>query len=124
LAACSAKPGVTLIETYPGEVYHWLNIPDDTPGFRKSNQTSRQQALANLIKRLPGWKVSISPDLQNRIENGFTDKEGKDDAFDSLIGVVGLIRIAMGQRAEFLPGNTDMTEREGWIIGVDPDDIL
>lgn len=124
LAECSVKPGVTLIETYPGEVYHWLNIPDNTPNFRKSDQTSRQQALANLIKRLPGWNVSISPDLQNRIENGFTDKEGKDDAFDSLIGVMGLIRIAMGQRTEFLPGNTDMTGREGWIVGLDPDDIL
>ena len=53
------------------------------------------------------------------IATGFGPKQGKDDAFDALVGVMGLIRIADGKRPEHLPIDPVITEREGWIVGMD-----
>lgn len=119
LAACCQHPGVTLMETYPGEVYGWLGIRE----FTKSNQKSRAKAVEFLIDYAARNAVEIRPAVQTDIASGFGPEQGKDDAFDALVGVLGLIWIAEGKRPEHLPDDPVIREREGWIIGLDQADL-
>ena len=120
LETCTKSPGVTLIETYPGEIYGWL---DSTSELTKSNQDSRQEYLHKLRDAARVKGIEIVAAVWDDIKDGFGPDHGKDDAFDALIGVMGLIEIAEGHRPEHLPKTPDILEREGWIVGLDPADI-
>jgi hypothetical protein len=120
LAASSRTHGVTLIETYPGEIYGWLAEPSE---LTKSNQDSRKKYLQKLLDAAHAKGIEISPAVWADIADGFGADHGKDDAFDALIGVLGLIEIAEGRRPEHLPLTPSVLEREGWIVGLDPNDI-
>ena len=115
LAACTAKPGVTVIETYPGEVYGWLGLTSLT----KSKQESRKEAVASVHNIATDHGIEILPAVFDDIKDGFAPDQGKDDAFDALIGLMGLIMIAEGKRAENLPTAPAINTREGWIVGLD-----
>lgn len=115
LAACTNQSGITLIETYPGEIYGWLELSKLT----KSSQSSRAEAIRFLIEHSDNAGIEIADEVRYVIQDGIDRAQGKDDAFDALIGVLGLIRIAEGKRAENLPHRTPILEREGWIIGMD-----
>lgn len=120
LETCTQKPGVTLIETYPGEIYGWFDIPSE---LTKSNQNSRKNYLHQLCDNARTKGIEISPAVWADIADGFGPEDGKDDAFDALIGVMGLIEIAEGRRPEHLPHTPTVLEREGWIVGLDPRDL-
>ncbi|PKR58696.1 methyltransferase type 12 [Thalassospira lohafexi] len=115
LAACTNRPGTTLIETYPAEVYAWLGIGDVT----KSNRDSRAMAVARLIATARDSDIEILPAVIDDIKDGFGPDQGKDDAFDALVGVMGLILIANGKRPQNLPIDDIIQNREGWIVGLD-----
>lgn len=120
LARLSQTPGTTLIETYPAEIYGWLGLHEMTlPSgrFAKSRQDARRDAIAHLMPMLESWGIVMEPSLYQRIANGIDNAHGKDDAFDALIGVIGLIMIAMGKRAENLSDTAMIRDQEGWIIG-------
>ena len=117
LASLCKSPGVTLIETYPGEVYGWL---DDISELTKSNQNSRQKYLHKLREDAHTKGIAINDAVWADIKDGFGPDNGKDDAFDALVGVMGLIEIAEGHRPEHLPRTPSILEREGWIVGLDP----
>ncbi len=122
LAALSRQPGVTLIETYPAEIYGWLEIHKmhlASGRFAKSRQLSRRDVLAQLIPDLEKQGITLTPTVNAHIINGIDTAQGKDDAFDALIGVIGLAMIAMGQRAENLPDTSLICDQEGWIMGLD-----
>lgn len=115
------QPGMTLIETYPGEIYGWLGLHHlDLPSgrFAKSRQPSRREVLAQLIPDLAKQGIHITPKIQAQIANGIDNANGKDDAFDAFIGVIGLILIAIGKRSENLPDSNRIQTQEGWIIGM------
>jgi hypothetical protein len=120
LTTCSHKPGVTLIETYPGEIYGWLS---DTSELTKSNQNSRAKFLHKLRHDAHANGIEISPAVWADIKDGFGPDYGKDDAFDALIGVMGLIEIAEGRRPENLPNTPSVLNREGWIVGLNAADL-
>lgn len=119
LAACTNQSGVTLIETYPGEIYGWLELSKLT----KSSKSSRADAMIKICDYGTRYAISITPALMANIKDGFDPKQGKDDAFDALIGVMGLIDIAEGRRPENLPRTSAILEREGWIVGMNAAEI-
>ena len=120
LASLCKSPGVTLIETYPGEIYGWLG---DTSELTKSNQNSRKNYLHKLRDDARAKGNEINDTVWDDIKDGFSPDHGKDDAFDALVGVMGLIEIAEGRRPEHLPRTPSILEREGWIVGLDPADV-
>ncbi|MFX4229399.1 MAG: hypothetical protein ACFHHU_16430 [Porticoccaceae bacterium] len=115
LAACASQSGVTLIETYPGEIYGWLGLSKLT----KSSQSSRADAIRFLLEHPDNTGIEIADEVRYVIQDGIDRAHGKDDAFDALIGIFGLIRIAAGKHAENLPRRASILEREGWIVGMD-----
>ncbi|MBO6802936.1 MAG: hypothetical protein JJ893_06665 [Thalassospira sp.] len=88
-----------------------------------SIQGSRKEFLQKLRDNASTKGIKISPAVWADIKDGFGPDHGKDDAFDALIGVMGLIEIAEGRRPEHLPRTPSILEREGWIVGLDPNDI-
>ena len=85
----------------------------------KSNHKSRTLAVAALIDYAVGNGIEINTAVAADIKSGFGPDEGKDDAFDALVGALGLIRIADGKHPEYLPDRPIIRKREGWIIGMD-----
>jgi hypothetical protein len=50
-----------------------------------------------------------------KIRHGFS--EGEDDAFDSVVGLFGMLQIVIGQRSSGEPDNETIRSVEGWILG-------
>jgi hypothetical protein len=42
---------------------------------------------------------------------------GDDDAFDAVIGLFGMLKVCLGQRATGEPEGEKIREVEGWILG-------
>jgi hypothetical protein len=104
--------GIIVAETYPAEFYRWF------AGTRPQSKTdieSRKRFGSDLL----GWahrsQVSINPELRNAIETGFPD--GKDDAFDAVVGLFGLLQICRGERVLHEPDDKAVRDVEGWIVG-------
>lgn len=106
-------PGTIVIaETYPTQYHQWI-FDHQVVGKRRS-EVRRGEG-----RHLLGWaeskSVALDPELHNAIQYGFS--RGGDDAFDALIGLFGMIEVALGSRPEGGHPNSKLTSIEGWILG-------
>ena len=107
------QPGHTVIaETYPAECYSWFS---DDPVRSKTDIESRKVFGSNLLDWARGSEVTVEPRLENTIKTGFPI--GKDDAFDAVVGLFGLLQICLGERVLYEPDGKTIREIEGWILG-------
>jgi hypothetical protein len=114
--------GLTIAETYPAEIYGWLEI-DSIRKAGKRNPDARK-AVANQILTWASSKgVSITPTLQEIVKNGFGDKPEGEDPFDAFCGVCGMIEVASGCRHHGAPTDEAIRKHEGWILGLKKDDL-
>lgn len=44
-------------------------------------------------------------------------QKGKDDAFDAVVGLFGILQICLGERVLYEPDDKTVREIEGWILG-------
>jgi len=70
---------------------------------------------SNLLDWARGSEVTVEPRLENTIKTGFPI--GKDDAFDAVVGLFGLLQICLGERVLYEPDGKTIREIEGWILG-------
>jgi hypothetical protein len=107
------QSGCTIVaETYPAEFYRWF------AGERLRSKTdieSRKRFGPNLLEWARGHGVAVERRLETAIENGFP--KGKDDAFDAVVGLFGILQICLGERVLYEPEDTTVREIEGWILG-------
>jgi len=107
------QTGRTIVtETYPAEFYNWF------AGTRPQSKTdieSRKRFGSDLIEWARRSEVSITPELKNAIDAGFP--KGKDDAFDAVVGLFGILQICLGERRLYEPDDKTVRELEGWILG-------
>ena len=103
---------IVVAETYPAEFYKWF--AGDRPRS-KMDIASRKRFGSNLFEWAHRSEVSIAPKLRNAIDAGFS--EGKDDAFDAVVGLFGILQICLGERMLYEPVDTTVREIEGWILG-------
>lgn len=110
------KPGHTVIaETYPAECYDWFS---GTPLASKTDVGSRKRFGSNLLAWARDCDIKVEPHLEGAIRDGFPD--GKDDAFDAVVGLFGMLQIALGQRTTGEPDEETIRNVEGWILGRHP----
>ena len=114
LAALTGE-GVTLVETYPGDVYARLGIPFRPLG--KTSQAGRQRAAPYLARWIAERPVTVSPALAERIADGFGPAKSGEDPFDALVGLFGMLDVVDGRRPEGVPDDPAVRETEGWILG-------
>jgi hypothetical protein len=89
-------------------------------GARKSKrrQEDRRAATTGLTDWARQRGVTFSPELIGQVKDGFGARGDGEDAFDTLIGVVGMIEVTDGRRPE-RPANRGIEAWEGWILGED-----
>jgi len=105
-----------LAETYPAEAYRHADVTF-LPSMRKRRQEDRRAATAGLLEWAARRNITFSADLVAHIQNGFGARRDGEDAFDALIGLLGMIEVTDGRRAEY-PADREHNEVwEGWILG-------
>jgi hypothetical protein len=105
-----------LAETYPAEAYGHVGV-----AFRAGMSKRRQEDRRTSMKGLCGWArqhgVTFSEQLITQVEDGFGARADGEDAFDALIGALGMIEVIDGRRME-RPADPNSEEVwEGWILG-------
>lgn len=109
-------PGTVIAECYPGEVYAHLGC-----AFGRNESKRRQADRARRAGALLDWAarhgVVLSPAAETAIRDGFGPAATGEDAFDSLIGLLGLIEVVDGHRAPGPERDPEITRFEGWILG-------
>jgi hypothetical protein len=104
-------PGSLVIaETYPAECYGWF--------FRdsvvKSDPLSRKMAGGDLLNWAKATGVVLHDDLNADIQAGFISG---DDAFDACVGLFGMLKVLLDDRATGEPDDLIVKSVEGWILG-------
>jgi uncharacterized protein with HEPN domain len=116
-------PGrVVIAETYPGEVYRHLGV-DLRRGASDGRHGKRWQPsrIAN-APALNAWmstrEVVPTQELASQIATGFGPEESGEDLFDAVVGLFGMIEVALGRRPDGAPASQDIRNVEGWILGM------
>ncbi len=115
-------PGVMVVaETYPGEVYHHLDVRFDrvrTAGrYGKRQQADRAANAAAFETWASAAGVRFTDALRAEIEDGFGGSADGEDRFDALVGVCGMVNICLGRRSSGEPADDPGLVVEGWIFG-------
>lgn len=110
-------------ETYPGEVYHHLQLRF---ALRRHGGKRRQGGRAACADILLAWAarsaVALALPLAQEIAAGFGSDPTADDRFDAVIGVCGMLNVLRGARPSGEPDDPVVQRIEGWILGQHPAD--
>ena len=106
------QPGkIVVAETYPAECYGWF-LQDPLSG--KGKLEVRRVVGSRLTRWVASFDLVVQPAPLGMIEGGFP--EG-DDAFDAVVGLIGMIEVATGRRKPAEPSGDRIRKVEGWILG-------
>jgi len=107
---------LTIAETYPAEAYGHVEI-DLRQSMSKKRQTDRRAAMSALRKRCNDYKIELCENVRFNIDDGFGPDSSGEDPFDALAGLISMIEVSDGRRAE-APNSIIFSKRsEGWILG-------
>ncbi|MBT5571945.1 MAG: hypothetical protein HOJ90_12060 [Alphaproteobacteria bacterium] len=113
------RPGITVAETYPGEVYGHLKLQIAASNKSKLNMDHRREDASRLL----GWanenNVQLSAALASDIRDGFGDSSDGEDRFDATVGLFGMLNVIFGHRTSGEPATPVVRQIEGWILGLD-----
>ena len=110
---------IVVAETYPTECYGHLGIrfARRRPGIRSGKTVAAERAAQ--APALMAWakeaEVLLAPELRRSIVDGF--EEGGDDAFDSVVGLFGMLNVILGRRQAGAPRGPAVRRVEGWNLG-------
>ncbi len=107
---------VVLAEVYPGEVAAWLGMQLAAQGGKRSQQ-GRQAQAGILQSALDALGVAPTPGLRSSLEDGFGEAPTGEDAFDAVVGAVGLLQCCGGHRPVWQPRHPPVASLEGWVLG-------
>ena len=121
LAALLDRPGITVAETYPGEVYSHLRLRIGAPNKSKRSQSDRRDDAGPLLAWAADNDVALSAALAADIRDGFGPGGDGEDRFDATVGLFGMLNVIFGHRPPGDPRDPVLRDIEGWILGLDPD---
>lgn len=102
-------------ETYPTEFYGHLGLASVIGKRKQYNRSAAGVVLADAAGRLG---VELHPDLHEQLRSGFGAASSGEEAFDAVVGLLGMINVVAGNRASGEPrDDTDVVQVEGWILG-------
>jgi hypothetical protein len=114
--------GLTIAETYPAEIYGWIDIKFQGKGGKKS-QAKRCEFVPQIQAWMERRNIRLSLDVAAQVQNGFGAAADGEDRFDAFCGACGMIEIANGCRAAGAPCDPAIRNFEGWILGQKAEDI-
>ena len=116
LAELGAQPGVVLAETYPAEIYAMVGARF-LPGESKRQPADRARKAPALFKWAEQHAVVFSTHLMSTVADGFGTSATGEDMYDAFLGLLGMIEVAEGRRAEMTETHAAVLNWEGWILG-------
>jgi hypothetical protein len=112
------RPGVTVLaETYPAEYYAHLGVKFSRPTGGKRSQAARRGGAEALLDWANEARVSFTPELSAALQDGFGPAPAGEDAFDAVVGVLGMLNLILGLRPLEEPAGQRLRKVEGWILG-------
>ena len=115
-----ATERTVIAETYPAAAMRLLDITVPPPG--KTSQDARRTAAPQIFDVCEELRITPSAELTATVSNGFGPKKSGEDPFDALLGLLGMIAVATGNKSSGI-GNADEPSHvrtvEGWILGVE-----
>lgn len=109
------RGGAILAEVYPRECYGQLGIAAALRNKRA--QPDRIAAGEILLAWARERPLELDPALVSELRHGCGDRPSAEDAFDSIVGLFGMIDVALGARRAGEPANPAIRQIEGWILG-------
>jgi hypothetical protein len=113
LSELLARHRFVIAETYPAEVYGHLRL--DLRDGKRRQAVRRSNAAPLAWARAAG--VDLAPAMATEIADGFGADASGDDRFDAVVGLFGMLNVALGQRAPGEPDDPAVRRIEGWILG-------
>jgi hypothetical protein len=107
-----AAEHIVVAETYPKEIYGHLGIESD---FGKESSERRCAQQSTIVEWCKKHNVRRTPRSNQQIRTGFSSS----DAFDSFVGLLGLIEAVLDERFSRTPDDVKVREIEGWILGLE-----
>ncbi len=111
LDALVARHRVVIVETYPSEFYRHLGV--SFAGSGRSDAAARARNADALLDFARAAGVDVADDLAREITTGFQS----DDPFDAVVGLFGMLEVALGRRPPGDPADDEIQRIEGWILG-------
>lgn len=113
--AALARPGaVVLAETYPAEAMRHLGL---RMGGSKRRQADRAALAAGLRAAMAARGAVASQALAAALADGFGADAAGEDRFDCVLGVLCVLGVVAGGRADFVPCDPWVRRWEGWVLG-------
>ncbi|MDJ0391062.1 hypothetical protein QMO56_23405 [Roseomonas sp. E05] len=116
LTDLSRTSGVVLAETYPAEAYRMVGA-GFMPGQSKRRQADRQEKAAAIWAWAERHGVVFTAPAADALASGFGSSARGEDQFDALLGLLKMIEVAEGRRAEATERHDGTAAWEGWILG-------
>jgi hypothetical protein len=109
------QPGRFVIaETYPADAQRWLGLAA-VAGSKRDQDVRRMRG-----KMLVAWAtvhgVGLAPALAQAVADGFGGTAAGDDRYDAVVGLLGMLDVLSGGRAEGYP-RAPVRHVEGGILG-------
>ena len=112
-----AEGGCIVAETYPAEFYAELG---PRRRFSKRRQTDRQCLAGGIFGAANRAGLVAEVGLAVAIEDGFGPRPDGENAFDAVIGLIGMLLVLRGLRPSEPPDAAAVHRHEGWMLGLDP----
>jgi hypothetical protein len=108
-------PGrAVLAETYPAEAMRHLGVR--LAGSKRVPEARRAAAPA-LRLAMERLRATPEPALERALHQGFGTDAPAEDRFDSLLGLLCVVRVLAGARPDFVPEDPWVRHWEGWVLG-------
>lgn len=110
-----AEDRPVVAEIYPAEYYRLAGIPPaGAKKWSKRRRENRKSCAAGIVATLQDLGVSCATEIEKSIRSGF-DSE---DAFDAVLGMIGMLSVVMGGLSADPPPHLADIKIEGWILGM------
>jgi hypothetical protein len=109
-----AKGRVVLAEVYPAEALRQLGLK--LPGSKRAQapRAALGEALRAAMRHL---RVAPCPALSAMITDGFGSDAAGEDRLDCVLGLLNLVAVLDGARADVVPEDDWIRRWEGWVLG-------
>lgn len=119
LSLLLATRSCVIAETYPADACVQLGLSAPGRGWSKRDQQDR----IGQGKKLLDWAKTRPIDLhevRHSFDLGFGPDKTGEDRFDAVVGLFGMLAVALGDRVEGTPPDEGVRTVEGWILGQRP----
>ena len=108
-------PGrVAVAEVYPAEALRQLGLK--LAGSKRA-QPPRLALAEALLAAMARLRVAPTPALARCVAEGFGADAAGEDRLDCVLGLLNLIAVLDGSRADHVPEDPWVTRWEGWVLG-------